>query len=257
MGTRRCEWLDVVKGISIVSMVFYHGCWDWVNFFGCPLPWFSSRVGYIWQQSICWVFILVSGWAFNLGRHKLRHSLKLLFCGILVSTATLIYLPQEPIIFGILFFLGVSALFLTAFEKYMAAVLPAGGLSISLLLFALTRNLNRGELGFEGLVLQKLPSAWYNAGFWGSFWGFKDSNFYSTDYFSLLPWLFLFLAGYYAERCGRVSAAADADTVETSVGTAAASLNISWLGRHTLLIYLLHQPLLLAGGYICLGLGRQ
>ena len=61
-------------------------------------------------------------------------------------------------------------------------------------------------------------------------------DFYSTDYFALLPWLFLFWAGYFLHFCmGRQRM----EPLRRSVCPA-----LGWMGRHSLLLYLLHQPVI-------------
>ena len=57
----RYALLDELRGLDLVSMMLYHGCWDLVNLFGIQADWYYSLPGHLWQQSICWVFILLSG----------------------------------------------------------------------------------------------------------------------------------------------------------------------------------------------------
>ena len=102
------------------------------------------------------------------------------------------------------------------------------------MLFALTYHLDERWLGFGGLRLA-LPDAWY-ANYFTAFFGFLPFDFYSTDYFALLPWLVLFLAGYFLHFCmGR----ARMEPLRRSV-----CAPLGWLGRHSLGIYLLHQPVI-------------
>lgn len=60
----RCALLDELRGLDLISMMLYHGMWDLVYLFGVSAPWYGSWQGELWQQSICWVFLLLSGrWA--------------------------------------------------------------------------------------------------------------------------------------------------------------------------------------------------
>ena len=62
-------------------------------------------------------------------------------------------------------------------------------------------------------------------------------SFFSTDYFPLLPWLFLFWAGYFLHHLlGRERLAPLRRSVCPPLG---------WMGRHSLVLYLLHQPVIL------------
>ena len=80
-----------------------------------------------------------------------------------------------------------------------------------------------------------LPQALY-ASFTTAYLGFMPKSFFSTDYFPLLPWLFLFWAGYFLHFCmGR----ARMEPLRRSV-----CAPLGWLGRHSLGIYLLHQPVI-------------
>ena len=61
----RLLWPDVLRGLTVVSMVLFHGMWDAVFLFGLRAPWYTALPGYLWQQSICWTFILLSGFCFR------------------------------------------------------------------------------------------------------------------------------------------------------------------------------------------------
>ncbi len=226
--------LDTLRGVTILSMTAYHACWDLVYIFGADWPWYHSAGAYLWQQSICWTFILLSGYCWSLGRHRLRRGLLAFGGGALVSLVTLLVMPEDPILFGVLTFLGSAALLLIPLERVLGRVPARAGLGGSFGLFLLLRDVNRGYLGFEGIRLAALP-AWLYRDMGTAFLGFPPEDFASTDYFSLLPWLFLFLTGYFLYRAlegrerGRV--------LEWSVPV------VSAMGRHSLVIYLLHQPL--------------
>ena len=57
----RLAGLDTIRGITLLSMMLYHTCWDLVFLFGKKIPGYSGFGGYVWQQSICWTFILLAG----------------------------------------------------------------------------------------------------------------------------------------------------------------------------------------------------
>ena len=59
---RRHHDIDTVRGAALVSMIAYHACWDLVYLCGADWPWYGSFWAYVWQQSICWTFILLSGY---------------------------------------------------------------------------------------------------------------------------------------------------------------------------------------------------
>ena len=51
--TGRLAGLDTIRGITLLSMMLYHTCWDLVFLFGKKIPGYSGLGGYVWQQSIC------------------------------------------------------------------------------------------------------------------------------------------------------------------------------------------------------------
>ena len=116
-----------------------------------------------------------------------------------MSLATALVTPEEPIRFGVLTFLGTAALLTVPLRPLLARIPPRLGLVLSFSLFLLARDVNHGYLGFAWVPLLRLPRGWYSnlatAGL-----GFPAPAFASSDYFALLPWLFLFWTGFYLYR---------------------------------------------------------
>ncbi len=83
-----------------------------------------------------------------------------------------------------------------------------------------------------------MPDGLYG-GWFGAWLGFPAPDFYSTDYFPMLPWFFLFLTGYLLHRLCTVRGLMGAAFLRKSHLPPAA-----FIGRCSLLIYLLHQPVL-------------
>ena len=236
--------LDTVRGVCILSMVAYHGMYDLVDIFGLPSAWYTGLPGYIWQQSICWTFILLSGMCWQLSRHHVKRGLLLVGCGAAISLITWLAMPSQRILYGVLNLLGLSALLLIPLDKLFRKVPAWAGLGGALLLFALTKNVSRGSLGFEGLVLCPLPE-WLYATDLLAVVGFPSPTFWSTDYFPLLPWFFLFCAGYFL--WGLLS-----QSERAKERLAPGVRPLSFLGRHSLIIYLAHQPVLM-GVFLAVG----
>ena len=230
--------LDTVRGVCILSMVAYHGMYDLVDIFGLPSAWYTGLPGYIWQQSICWTFILLSGLCWQLSRRHVKRGLLLVGCGAAITLITWLVMPSQRILYGVLNLLGLSALLLIPLDKVFRKIPAWAGLGGALLLFALTKNVARGSLGFEGLVLCQLPR-WLYATDLLAVVGFPSPSFWSTDYFPLLPWFFLFCAGYFLWSLLDKSPRAKA-LLRPGLRP------VSFLGRHSLVIYLAHQPALMA-----------
>lgn len=104
----RCALLDELRGLDLISMMLYHGMWDLVYLFGVRAPWYGSWQGELWQQSICWVFILLSGFCLPLGRHPVKRGAVVFGCGALVTAVTLIFMPADAVWFGVLTLAGLG-----------------------------------------------------------------------------------------------------------------------------------------------------
>lgn len=229
----RFDGLDTIRGITLLSMIAYHASWDLVYMFGVRWPWYHSFSAYVWQQSICWTFILLSGFCIHLGRHRLRRGLMAFGGGLLVSVVTALFMPDSLVLCGVLTLLGSATLLSLPLEPLLRRIPARAGAAGSFLLFMLLRDVNSGFLGFEGARLTALPNAWYRNLF-TAWLGFPPADFFSTDYFSLFPWVFLFFTGYFLYDLRREQPC----RVKLPVVTA--------MGRHSLVIYLLHQPAIYA-----------
>lgn len=206
----RYALLDELRGLDLVSMMLYHACWDLVFLFDVNMRWYAGTPGRLWQQTICWVFILLSGFCAPFGRYMLRRGTVVFGAGAVVTLATLVFMPEGRVIFGVLTFLGTA------------------------MLFAVCYPVSLGWVGLGGWKLM-LPQSLY-ANYFTAFFGFYPDWFYSADYFGLLPWLFLFWVGYYLHKAvGRRRM----EPLRRSVCPA-----LGWMGRHSLLLYLLHQPVI-------------
>ena len=229
LSTRR-PGLDTLRGMTLVSMMVYHACWDLVYLFRQDWAWYRSFGAHLWQQSICWTFILLSGYCCHLGHHRLRRGLLSLGGGALVSAVSQV--AGSPIHWGVLTLLGAAALLTIPLDPLLRRLPARAGLAGSFCLFFLLREVNQGYLGFEGAALLTLPADWYQNSL-TALLGFPGPDFFSADYFSLLPWLFLFWTGYFLYRLR-----------PEGEGRELRLPLVTTLGRHSLVAYLLHQPLI-------------
>lgn len=227
--------VDALRGLALLNMLAYHFLYDWVYLFGLRADWY--RIGYpgvhLWQQAICWTFLLLSGYSLHWARRPFQNGLRLAGCAAVLTAVTAVAMPEQAIWFGVLHLDACAVLLTAALQKPMGRVPPAVGLGVSALLFALTDQLPYGFLGFEKWRLAALPAALYRG---NCFWlGLPDlQRFSSADYFPLLPWLFLFWCGWYAARLAAPQPSAQ--------GAPALLRPLCLAGRHTLALYMLHQP---------------
>ena len=196
MEKKRLPLLDSVRGTVLVSMIIYHATWNFVYIYGMDWPWYQSRAAYVWQQSICWTFILLSGFCFSLGKRHLKSGLMVFGGGALVTLVTLIAMPQNRVVFGVLTCIGSCILLVTVMEKIIRKIPSIVGMPMCFVLFLFTKNINSGYMGLgEGFRIM-VPNVWYR-NYLTTYLGFPFPQFYSTDYFSVFPWIFLFLTGFY------------------------------------------------------------
>jgi uncharacterized membrane protein len=211
-----------------------HALYDVNVVFGSQPRWALRPGVHIWQQYICWSFILIAGFSYAWGGKKnLRRALVLNLLGLAITAVTVLFMPEEAIWFGILTFMGCAILLTLALERGLNRLPAAWGLALCAVLFWFFFRVNSGFLGF-GL---RVPAALYRI------WpltplGFPHPDFRSSDYFPLLPWIFLFWCGFYLKRLFDRSPACQS-AARTKIPL------LSGVGRHTLWIYLLHQPVLM------------
>ncbi len=244
----RYHLLDGIRGIVLISMIAYHGSWNLVYMYRIDWPWYHSQGAYVWQQSICWTFILLSGFCWSMGRNHLKRGLLVFGGGLLVTAVTVAVMPQNRVVFGVLTCIGSCMLLMTWLDRFLKKVPCVAGLLVSIGLFALTRNINRGFLGFESWNLVALPRSLYQNLF-TAYLGMPSMGFFSTDYFSLVPWVFLFAAGYFCYGLAREKNWLDAPILKVKLPI------FDWLGKRSLVVYLLHQPVLYVAMEIIKGLG--
>ncbi len=214
-------------------MVIYHFVWDLHCIAGIRWGSFSSAYNFLWQQSICWTFILISGFCYFLSNHPLRNAIFTLSGGIAVTLVTVNAAPRSAIYFGVLIFLGSAMILLLPIRKPLYKIPPVAGIVGSFLLFILCYNITEKSLAF-GLL--ELPHSLYKNMF-TAFWGFPHRGFFSADYFSFLPWIFLFLSGFFL--CSLIK------KLKTEPKFLYFKIPVfEWIGRRALIIYLAHQPIL-------------
>lgn len=236
MKKARYRKLDGIRGIAILNMIAFHAIWDLVYIYGFQWEWYQSKGGYIWQQGICWTFIFLSGFCLSLGKHPVKRGLTVFLGGAIITIVTLVFMPENRVVFGVLTLIGSCMVIVGMLDQLLKKMIPTLGLLLSILLFAVTRNVNERWLGFEAFRWHKLPKSFY-ANIVTAYFGFPERDFYSTDYFSIIPWLFLFLSGYFLFQL--LNQKEVLNVLEKGI-----FMPVEWIGEHSLIIYMLHQPII-------------
>ena len=225
---------DVVRGLSVASMVLFHLCYDLTQLSGVDLPWFRPPLEDVWRASISWTFLFVAGCMCPLSRSNARRALQYGLVALAIWLVTTMVAVDTPISFGIIYCMAACTLVAYALQRLRA--LPCGYLAAAVLLvsFLALQGLSQGTVLF-GLV--KLPSVLYGSE-WLSWLGLPGPSFASGDYYPLLPYLLIYLVG----------AALGTRWAESGYPEWAKRANVpplSFVGRHALLVYVVHQPVLL------------
>jgi len=233
MTTTRWLALDVARGLAVLAMIVFHLIWDLSHFGYAPatLPW-SAPVR-IFGHSIAFAFLFIAGVALVLAHRAhmrwpafWRRFAIIVAAAALVSAGTYVAFPKAFVFFGILHCIAVASLIAIPFLFAPWPVALAGGAFF----------LGGGEF---------LASPVFNAA-WLQWIGLSTSEPMTQDWRPLFPWAGALLLGVaaaklplpvYGERAG-----VSADPPPAS----GARTWLPFLGRHSLLIYLAHQPALFA-----------
>lgn len=227
----RIEIIDFVRGILILYVVFYHTLYDLDGIFGVTLPFLHTKWFEILRLCLVGMLIVLAGISCNLTRSNLKRGVKTFLCGMVITAVTFVFMPEERIVFGVLHFFGVSMILYGLLEKVFRKIPMWCGFLLSLALFALTWNIYYGFLGIGNIGIHfALPFEnlfTFILGFY--------APIYSSDYYPILPYFFLFLTGAFLGR----------DIKLRKLPAFCYNCGFGWLlciGRHTLIIYMLHQP---------------
>ncbi len=223
-------------------MVFYHAFYMLGDSFGLKLM-YEARVFFEPLQPVfACIFIFISGISSNLSRSNFKRGIRLLGIAIGFTLVTVVILPKfdiygAEIYFGILHLLSVSMLVYALLRPLLKKIPTAVGILTSLAFFVAVYSVPKGKL-----LWFDLPDEFYQFSFLAPL-GFPDYNFYSADYFPLVPFLFLFLAGTFFGKL-----AADGKLPEWWYTERCKPLSV--IGGKTLIIYILHWPIIFLIGLI-------
>jgi uncharacterized membrane protein len=239
----RSAFIDQIRGFVIVNMVIYHFCYASVKLYGAQWAWFRGFAAGAWQEFICCSFLIIAGLCTRFSSNRWKRSLIVGLCAAIITIAAYLFNKNQPIVFGILHCMAVCMLITAATYKLLDRTNAIVGIAVSIALALITWHTTRGYFGFGELSF-KLPTALYETNALFAF-GIKSKSFRSVDYFPLFPYLFVFLAGRflgaYTEKLPKSLYSVPFDP-------------LAFLGRHSLIIYMIHQPIIIAAIYLFLRL---
>ncbi|WP_242492521.1 heparan-alpha-glucosaminide N-acetyltransferase [Methanolobus psychrotolerans] len=226
--------VDALRGIAIFLMVIFHFFFD-LDFLGILEFDVHSGLLLFVGRSAAILFIFLVGVSLTLSysrtvslhgtqaqfSHFLKRGAGIFGWGLVITFVTASVLERGTIYFGILHLIGVSIIFAYPFLKYKRLSLIAG----MLLLFA-------------GVIMESAYADFP----WLLWLGIKPYGFYTLDYFPLIPWFGVVLLGIFTgnslypdyQRSFRMCDCKDNAVVRL----------LGYLGKKSLLIYLVHQPVI-------------
>ena len=99
------------------------------------------------------------------------------------------------------------------------------------------------------MVIIDLPRELYN-GWISTYLGFPQPGFWSTDYFSILPWFFMYAIGYFTYSVVFHGKDGKGKKLVKNVMEKSICPPLGWVGRNSLIIYMLHQPVVYGTLYL-------
>jgi uncharacterized membrane protein len=244
MDVKKRFWeIDVLRGLAILMMISFHFIFD-LNYFGTVQLDISSGFLWFFARSTASIFLFLVGVSLSLSHSRtiltsayqieggmffkyLNRGLKIFLLGLLITLATWLFIPQEFIVFGVLHFIGIAIILEYPFlnQKYLNLLLG--------FIFIIT-----------GILIAQLTFSTP----WLLWLGLQPNGFITVDYFPLLPWLGvvslgLFTGGIFYKNYQRRFTLPD-------LSSNVLMKLLSFLGRHSLIIYLIHQPVLISVLYI-------
>lgn len=221
----RVPGLDIARGIALVAMIIYHFAWD-LSFLGLIDADIQEIPGWIlFARSIAASFLVLVGIGLVLGHAAgwnraafLRRLGLIAGAAMLVSAGTYLVMPDNFVFFGILHAIAVASVLALPFLR-----LPA----------LLTGLIAAGAFALPSLLKLEAFSAP-----WLVWLGLGTRTTFANDFVPVFPWLGCVLAGI-----------ALAKTINFTRFTAPApkalpARLLMAAGRNSLLVYLVHQPLL-------------
>ena len=223
--SKRIWELDALRGLALLGMMGIHFVYDLVDLFGV-WNWQQPAWYLFFKNNYGAVFFLISGISVTLGRCPVKRGAQVFLCGFLCTGVTLGMYLLGFAGKGIIIYMGVLQC-----------------LGLCMMLWPLFRRCPDRALVALGLAM--MIAGWYLRTQAFPFWlltplGFAPYGFTSSDYFPLLPNFGYFLLGAVVGKRAYAGRKSLFPRETPPLGL------FRWLGRHSLMIYLLHQPVLAA-----------
>ncbi len=233
---KRIYFLDELRGFAILCMIVHHAFLDVGDVLGLTWGYRIFDALSTVQPAFWAIFIIISGVCSRLSRNTIKRGFIVLGAGLIITLFTAVIMPLfgftgSEIYFGILHCLGSCMIITGLLMPVISKINYKLGAVISAFLFIFTYGINTGTMLF---TLIKLPASWYKYDFLAPL-GVYSKNFESADYFSIIPWIFLFLFGAFIGKLAK-------DENLPKFMYKQRSKFLCTVGKNSLWVYILHQP---------------
>ena len=223
----RIVGLDALRGLAIVAMIAYHFCFDlrWFGFasfdFEHDVRWLAARAAILGSfLALAGVSLVLASRRVDAPRRFVTHLVAIGGAALLVSLASYAAFPQRFIWFGVLHAIVVSLLLARPVVGHPRAAMVVGAAVIAAGVFFSHPAFDGRALGWLGFMTHKPPT---------------------EDYVPLFPWAGVVFIGV---ALGEALLHAGPRVLAPFARLPRA---MPFLGRHSLIVYLVHQPLLVGG----------
>ncbi len=225
----RIDAIDIARGMALIAMAIYHFTWD-LEFFGYVPPAMTAVGGWkLFARCIASSFLFLVGVSLFLGHAKgirwrgyWRRLAMVAGAALAISLVTYLAVPDSFIFFGILHQIALASVLGLAFLRLPAMVTLIAAAAVI-------------------AAPHYLRSTFFDDPWW--WWtGLSENRPRSNDYVPVFPWFGAVLIGIaaakIAERTGLLAKLA-------ALRTPRWTRPLIFGGRHSLAVYLIHQPVLI------------
>jgi len=223
--------LDFLRGFAITHMIFLHFLWDLDYYDIFPLNTFIQNTNVLVQVTFFTLVGVCLAITFNrktknpkkLYMHLMKRGGWIFVLGMIITAVTLMFMPERPIIFGVLHCIGLCIILSIPFLKLNHWNYP---IALTMMVIGIVI----GSLDIQNPSLFHIIVGLHPTNFWT----------YTIDYFPIFPWLGVCLFGV---SIGNILYKDNKRMFYLPDLSKYLPVKIlSWLGRHSLKIYLFHQP---------------
>ena len=213
----RITELDFFRGIALILMIYFHIIWSMHEIYGYQV-FYSDWINFYIGKISAILFILISGIVFSLVKFKWKRFFLLAGIAIGISGVSYLYGNAYGINFGIIHFFAVSSLLAILFSKVNKYILIAIWIGI---------------IAMWGRIHSISTPSDYLFFLW-----LVNKTFHSADYYPLIPRFGIYLIGMGISKIFY--------TEKRNIFWKTFNIKpINFVGRNTLLIYIIHQPIII------------